>query len=99
MSRWIWNGLKRGTKAMLQGEAPASFAAGGKTVRCPHCGSDRFHAGRVLLNTFGMTLLNLDWANKEATTLTCDRCRMIQWFRAAPERIQESMNSKTSHSE
>ena len=94
MSRWIWNGLKRGTKAMLQGKTPASFAAGGKQVRCPHCGSDRFHDRRILLNTAGMTYIGLDWANKEATALTCGRCSMIQWFREPPERIDVSTAAK-----
>jgi hypothetical protein len=83
----LWNGLKRGTKALLRGEEPVPYAAGGRKVRCPHCDSDRFVARRVLLNTYGMTLLNLDWANKEATTLTCDHCKMIQWFRDAPEQM------------
>lgn len=90
----LWNGLKRGTKALIQGEEPVSFVAGGKKVRCPHCGSDRFHAGRALLNTAGMTLLNLDWANKEATILTCAPCGMIQWFRVAPEPLEESADSQ-----
>jgi predicted nucleic-acid-binding Zn-ribbon protein len=90
----IWNGFRRGAKAILQGEGACSFAAGGRKIRCPHCESEGFFAKRVLLNTYGMTLLNLDWANKEATTLTCDRCGMIQWFGVAPERV-----AKPPHSE
>lgn len=83
----LWNGLKRGTKALLRGEEAVSYVAGGRKVQCPHCGSDRFVARRVLLNTYAMTLLSLDWANKEATTLTCGHCQMIQWFRVAPEQM------------
>jgi hypothetical protein len=84
----IWEGLKRGTKALLQGEGPVSFQAGGQKVSCPHCKSEAFYEGRALLNTFGMTFLNLDWANKGATTLMCDQCGLIQWFGIEPERLE-----------
>ena len=82
----IWEGLKRGTKALIRGDGPGTFVAGGQKVTCPHCKSDAFFEGRALLNTFGMTFLHLDWANKEATTLMCDHCGLVQWFGIEPER-------------
>ena len=82
----IWEGVKRGTKALIRGEGPVSFLAGGQKVTCPHCKSEGFFEGRALLNTFGMTFLKLDWANKEATTLMCNQCGLVQWFGVEPER-------------
>ena len=58
----------------------ARFAAAGRPVTCPHCGRDTFQRGAALLNTAGMTLLELDWLNKSATTLACTRCGLVQWF-------------------
>lgn len=81
----IWEGLRRGAKAIVGGQEPASFVAGGRPVVCPHCQSAGFFEGRALLNTFGMTFLNLDWANKEATTLMCGQCGLVQWFGIKPE--------------
>ena len=81
----IWEGLRRGAKAMIGGQEPVPYVAGGQQVICPHCQSDGFFAGRALMNTFGLTFLNLDWANKEATTLMCGQCGLIQWFGIKPE--------------
>lgn len=83
----IWDGLKRGVGSLAGSSDPRAYAAGGLKVSCAHCDSDRFREGRALLNTAGMTFMNLDWANKEATTLTCARCGFIQWFANRPEPI------------
>jgi hypothetical protein len=37
-----------------------------------------------MLNTAGMTLLGLDWANRTAATLMCDQCGLIHWFGKPP---------------
>ena len=79
--------MRRGAKSLVGSQDPTAYTAGGVKLSCPHCGSDGFHEGRALLNTVGMTFMNLDWANKEATTLTCDRCGFIQWFARRPEPI------------
>jgi hypothetical protein len=34
--------IGRGVKAALAGPGPQSFQAGGKTVRCSHCGGEGF---------------------------------------------------------
>ena len=80
----IWEGLKRGAKTLVQGAGPQGFKAGGKQIRCTHCGHERFIAGSALLNTFGMTAMNLAWANKKATTLMCDACGLVHWFGEPP---------------
>jgi predicted nucleic-acid-binding Zn-ribbon protein len=62
-----------------------SFHVHGKSIVCPQCGSDRFEIGSALLNTAGMTFMNLDWANRQATILTCITCSHILWFLQQPE--------------
>lgn len=52
----------------------------GTHLTCPVCGCDEFEHKRVLLNTAGMTLLKLDWANREASCHICRDCGYIFWF-------------------
>jgi predicted nucleic-acid-binding Zn-ribbon protein len=66
---------------------PHSFQIQGKNIVCPHCGNVRFELGSSLLNTAGMTFFNLDWANRQATILTCTTCTQIQWFLQQPETV------------
>jgi predicted nucleic-acid-binding Zn-ribbon protein len=81
----IWEGVKRGTKAIVKGE-PACYFAGGKQIACEHCGHQEFDEGQAQLNTAGMSFFGLDWANKTATTLMCDACGRIHWYGVRPER-------------
>ncbi|MGE5621260.1 MAG: hypothetical protein ACM3U0_01670 [archaeon] len=62
-----------------------SFTVMGKEVLCPHCGNSLFELGSAMLNTPGLTFLNLDWANRSASILICTRCSNIQWFLKHPE--------------
>jgi hypothetical protein len=34
-----------------------------------------------------MSLMDLDWANKSATTLVCSRCSNIVWFLDEPVKM------------
>jgi predicted nucleic-acid-binding Zn-ribbon protein len=52
----------------------------GIQIFCHHCKYDHFHKGNALLNTRGLTFLDLDWLNESATTLVCHRCGFIHWF-------------------
>ena len=52
----------------------------GKQLQCLVCGSDHFWQQGALLNTAGLTFLELDWANKEAACCICDQCGYIHWF-------------------
>lgn len=62
-------------------EKGAKFeSAAGIPVVCPHCQHDHFHYDKRLLNTRGLTFLDLDWLNESAHTLICVKCGNIQWF-------------------
>lgn len=82
----IWNGIKRASKAIVEGTGPAEYIVGGKRLHYQHCGEAHFLEGRAQLNTAGITFLDIDWANKSATTLMCDHCSLIHWFGERPER-------------
>ena len=61
-------------------EHPATVTRGGHDLICPHCQNDRFYERTSLLNTSGMSLLNLDWLNQSATNYICSNCGRIEWF-------------------
>ena len=63
--------------ASAEGE---KFQNGGRDIVCTQCGNDRFRTKQVLLNTRGLTVLNLDWLNHGATALICMRCGLVQLF-------------------
>ena len=48
---------------------------------CPLCGCTDFTQQQAQLNTAGMTLLGLDWANEEADCFVCRDCGHILWFK------------------
>ncbi len=68
---------------------PHSYEAGGMLITCPHCKNDKFHHSYRLLNTVGLSFMNLDFANRQAHTLMCDRCGRIQWFGKSVTRLIE----------
>ena len=83
----FFRAVKAGFQSM--GEAPEGeqYAVAGKGVKCGHCSGDRFVEGRALLNTAGMSFMNLDWANRSAATLACTACGHIEWFLSDPEEV------------
>jgi hypothetical protein len=52
----------------------------GEPLECHVCKHDRFRRRRAQLNTAVCSFFNLDWANKSATCVVCDRCGYIHWF-------------------
>ncbi len=68
---------------------PCEYEIEGKRLECTHCGHAEFHEGKAMLNTAGMTLLGLDWANQTAVTLMCDHCGLIHWFAKPPKAKME----------
>ncbi len=59
---------------------PKSYEIQGKTLHCHVCQHDEFWRREGQLNTATATFFNLDWANKSALCLVCDRCGYIHWF-------------------
>jgi len=52
----------------------------GYELICPICKGKKFEKRNSLLNTRGMTFLNLDWLNEGAINYICDTCGYILWF-------------------
>jgi predicted nucleic-acid-binding Zn-ribbon protein len=80
----FWARMKR---AASQAVSPREYEAAGRQIVCPHCGGSTFDKSEAQLNTAGMSFLNLDWANRSATTLTCSTCSRIEWFLERPREI------------
>ena len=59
----------------------------GNWLECPVCGKDRFYQREGLLNTRGMTLIDLDWANPRADCYICENCLHILWFFGQDEKL------------
>jgi len=52
----------------------------GNKLVCAICKNDKFWARETLMNTVGLTILKLDWANKKAQNYICDNCGYVHWF-------------------
>lgn len=52
----------------------------GYELVCPVCKGNSFEKRSSLLNSRGMTLLGLDWANQGAINYICESCGYIYWF-------------------
>lgn len=61
-------------------EEPNTVSIAGLPLVCPHCKNERFNECRWLLNTVGMTFMNLDWLNESAMNYICSNCGRIEWF-------------------
>ena len=62
------------------GDRSDSFERAGLAVTCSHCGGESFEKSSALLNSRGLTFLDLDWANAEADIFICKNCGHIEWF-------------------
>jgi len=56
------------------------FEVIGKRVSCSHCRGTRFTAKEILLNTWLLSLLRIDWLDSSANVLSCDKCGQLMWF-------------------
>lgn len=77
------------SKKIKQSIGPGKYEAYGIDVICPHCQHDQFIHGYAQLNTAFMSFLGLDFANRSAEIVTCDRCGYIQWFNKTVKRKYE----------
>ena len=84
---------KMAAKAVAASKQIHSYQLQGSVITCPHCQNDQFDEGSALLNTAGMTFMNLDWANRSASILACKRCGQVQWFLQQPVKISGAATS------
>lgn len=62
------------------GPKPMRAAIGDMWINCQVCKGDLFRDREVKLNSSGMELMNLAWANESATGLICWRCGYVHLF-------------------
>jgi predicted nucleic-acid-binding Zn-ribbon protein len=75
-------GLKAAAKAFT--EDRPHYQVGTQRIVCPICGHDEFNQRSMLMNTIGMTMMNMDWLNDSACVLICRRCTRMELFAKAP---------------
>ena len=51
-----------------------------KPVACPVCGSEVFYYRSIMLNTRGLELLDMSWANQQSIGLICESCGHLDEF-------------------
>ena len=56
----------------------------GRIISCSHCEGITFQKKKLMMNTKGLTFMNIDWLNSEAAALICDHCSHIEWFAREP---------------
>ncbi|OXN01076.1 hypothetical protein [Bifidobacterium vansinderenii] len=59
---------------------PHTYESNGHEIVCSQCGGRAFIKGEALLNTAGMTFLDLDFLNRSADILVCEECSHVEWF-------------------
>ena len=65
---------------MIKEKIAGKHKIAGKILECPICNNSEFWTRKTLMNTPGMTLFNIEWANKSADNYVCDSCGHILWF-------------------
>jgi DNA-directed RNA polymerase subunit RPC12/RpoP len=72
------------------------LVVGGRLIRCPVCGHDRFAQRRTLLSSRAAALFNTQWASDSAATRICQQCGHILWFLRQPaEKRKRHQESRT----
>lgn len=59
---------------------PVNAEVAGRRVICVVCGADEFVDRPIQLNTAGMELFDMGWANRSATGLICTTCGYVHEF-------------------
>jgi uncharacterized Zn finger protein (UPF0148 family) len=61
-------------------KAEGYLVVGGRLIRCPICGHDRFSQQRTLLSSRAAAFFNMQWASDSADTRICQQCGHMLWF-------------------
>ncbi len=69
---------------------PVTATIGDKTVSCLMCGHNEFWSREIKLNTTGMELFDVAWANQSALGLVCATCGYVHEFVGDAVRMWES---------
>jgi hypothetical protein len=56
------------------------YEVAGRKVNCSHCNGSSFISKEILLNTWLLSLLRIDWLDSSATVLACEKCGHLTWF-------------------
>jgi hypothetical protein len=59
---------------------PHEYDVQGKPLACPICGNRRFESRRGVMDTRGMTYMNLSWLNRGSTEYICQVCLYVMTF-------------------
>ena len=73
-------GRKQAGSPPLVPSKDGQFKITGKSLTCSHCGGTAFKAQDILLNTWLLSLLRIDWLDSSATVLTCENFGKLTWF-------------------
>gem|GEM_PF-552492 len=65
---------------LFQKPETKSYEIQGQSLRCVICQHDEFDRRDAQLHTALATFFNLEWANRSALCLVCERCGYIHWF-------------------
>ena len=65
---------------MVRTKEVKQYSISGKKLVCPICQNNEFWTRETLMNTTGMTLAGIEWANRKATNYICNNCSHILWF-------------------
>ena len=65
---------------LLRKKRPKPVKVRGHVLTCVICKSGLFWEREAMLNTSGLTLFGLDWANASGTCYVCSQCGYIHWF-------------------
>lgn len=71
---------RRSRGASLVASEDGHFEVAGTRISCSHCGGTEFSVKQILLNTWLLSLLRIDWLDASATVLTCEKCGQLTWF-------------------
>ena len=65
---------------MFKKQGAVHVTVGKQELTCPFCAHTEFVEREIQLNTAGMSLLGLDWANKSARGFVCMQCGRVEMF-------------------
>lgn len=65
---------------IFRAKQPVTATYNGKPIACLICGGEHFMPREIKLNTTGLELFDLGWANASATGLVCIACGYVHEF-------------------